>query len=160
MVELAACKQPSIAAARASDLASVQSLFRAYAEWLDYAICFEGFEQELRDLPGDYVAPLGGLWLARLDGTDAGVIALRRKSEGVGEIKRLWVAPAGRGHGLGRRLVETALTAARRAGYGRLYLETLEQMQAARELYGDLGFSAVSAKHPDGRIEMELALRT
>ena len=147
-----------IRAAGDDDLETVRALFRAYAEWLEYAICFEGFEAELRGLPGDYAPPSGGLWLASVGGETAGVIALRQKAAGVGELKRLWVPRRWRGRGLGRLLTEKALAAARQVGYGRVYLETLGRMEAARDLYAALGFSAIAEPHPDGRIEMELVL--
>ena len=94
---------PSIAAASGEgDMATVRELFLEYAAWLDFDLCFQGFEQEVADLPGKYAPPAGGLWLARVAGAPAGVVGLRPLEQDVAELKRLWIRPAFRGHGLGR----------------------------------------------------------
>ena len=140
---------------------TVRQLFREYADWLEVDLCFQGFEEELAGLPGAYVPPAGGLWLARVEGKLAGVVALRPHDAGRCELKRLWVRPGFRGYGLGRRLVEVAIAAGRKAGHGRLCLDTLGQMTTARPLYESLGFGEIEAYY-DNPLEdvryMELAL--
>lgn len=130
--------------ASAEDLQSVRDIFREYAATLTVDLDFQNFDQELADLPGDYAPPRGALLLARVDGTLAGCCALRPMDcsdyPNAAEMKRLFVRKAFRGFGLGRQLTESILDEARRAGYSTVLLDTLDEMEAARALYEDLGF--------------------
>ncbi len=136
---------PSIAAASGlRDMATVRDLFVEYAAWLDFDLCFQGFDRELASLPGKYAPPGGGLWLAYVAGEPAGVVGLRPLDEEAAELKRLWIRPAFRGHRLGRRLTETAIGSARSAGYRALRLDTIGGLMAeARRLYESLGFREI-----------------
>jgi ribosomal protein S18 acetylase RimI-like enzyme len=124
----------------ASQLAAVQQLFRDYGDTIDVDLEFQGFSDELADLPGEYAAPLGALLLAEVAGDYVGCVALRRLEEGVCEMKRLYVAPAGRGRGLGRQLAEEIIVRAVALGYKKMRLDTLATMTEARQLYSSLGF--------------------
>ena len=151
------------AAAGAADMAIVHGLFIEYADWLDFDLCFQGFDQELATLPGTYAPPEGGLWLARVGGAPAGVVGLRPLDPGICELKRLWVRSAFRGRDLGRRLTETAILAARAAGYRVMRLDTIGGlMREARGLYESLGFREAAPyyrnPHP-GADYMELDLQ-
>lgn len=126
------------------DVEIVRALFLEYAQWLDFDLCFQGFEEELAALPGKYVPPMGGLWLACVGTEVAGVVGLRPLEEGVCELKRLWIRPDFRGLGLGRALTETAIEAARSAGHRALRLDTVgSTMQRAVALYRTLGFREI-----------------
>lgn len=129
-------------AATAADLAAAADLMRAYAAWLDIDLGFQDFEAELASLPGKYAPPSGALFLARLsDGNPVGCVALRAlPAAGCCEMKRLYVAPEGRGSGLGRRLAETIIAEARRLEYREMRLDTLPSMRGAIALYRSLGF--------------------
>ena len=128
-------------------LAQVALIFREYAQSLPIDLGFQGFEQELATLPGVYASPRGALLLATVDGLVAGCCALRPLDASdyanASEMKRLYVCPAFRGLGLGRQLAEAILDAARHAGYACVLLDTLDDMEAARALYEDLGFEEV-----------------
>lgn len=138
----------------AAQLQAAQALFREYAASLQIDLGFQDFEEELAAFPGDYVAPRGALLLAWAPpapaaGQDAplrlaGCCALRPMDTAdypnAAEMKRLYVRPAFRGLGLGRRLAEATLDAARQAGYSCVLLDTLDDMESARALYVDLGF--------------------
>ena len=124
-----------------------REIFREYAQGLGVDLCFQQFDQELAALPGDYAAPHGALLLATVDGRVAGCCALRPLDNtdypNAAEMKRLYVRDAFRGLGLGRQLVEATLDAARQAGYACVLLDTLDDMEAARSLYEDLGFEDI-----------------
>ena len=97
-------------------------------------------------MPGSYAPPKGALWLATVDGELAGCVGFRpHDGAGACEMKRLWLRPAYRKLGLGRRLAVTCIEAARAAGYCTLCLDTLGFMDAARALYTSLGFHEIPA---------------
>ena len=126
---------------------TVRTIFREYAETLGVDLCFQDFENELQQLPGDYAAPRGALLLAQVDGAVAGCCALRPLDNAdypnASEMKRLFVRKAFRGFGLGRELAEAMLDRARQAGYACVLLDTLDDMEAARALYAELGFEEI-----------------
>ena len=126
------------------DLNDVRTLFRAYAESLNFNCCFEGFEEEVAALPGEYKPPAGRLLLAWRGSEVVGCVALRPLDGPACEMKRLYVRPQARGEHLGRRLAERACEEARMAGYSRICLDTLpETMAAAVNLYTAMGFRPV-----------------
>lgn len=137
-------------------------LFEEYAAWLGFNLCFQNFDKELAELPGDYAPPNGRLLLAVENNQVEGCVALRKIGEGIGEMKRLYVRPAFRGKGLGRTLTETIIEAARELGYRQLRLDTLPgKMDRAITMYRSLGFEDID-RYYDNPYEaaafMELAL--
>ena len=124
-----------------ADVELARALFAEYAGWLNVDLCFQGFDEELRTLPGAYAPPRGRLLLAGHETDAFACIALRPLDPAtVGEIKRLYVQPAHRGEGWGRRLVAAVLAEARAIGYEELKLDTLNWMSSARALYEAVGF--------------------
>ena len=123
---------------------AARKLFREYSERLGVSLCFQGFEDELRVLESMYAPPAGALLLLEHDGRYVGCVGVRRLGEEC-EMKRLYVGPALRGQGWGRRLAEAAAARARELGYRRLYLDTLPAMTEARALYATMGFETTDA---------------
>jgi ribosomal protein S18 acetylase RimI-like enzyme len=127
-------------ASSAPDVAAARLLLEEYQASLGFSLCFQNFDAELAGLPGAYAPPEGRLLLAFASGGPAGCIALRKIADDICEMKRLWVRPAFRGTGLGRRLAESLLGEARTIGYRRIRLDTLPSMGRAQALYVSLGF--------------------
>jgi GNAT superfamily N-acetyltransferase len=125
-------------------LDDVRRLFREYAGSLGVDLGFQGFDEELAELPGAYAPPRGRLLLAMVDGAAAACVALRPFGARDCELKRLYVRENARGAGLGRLLAAAAIDAARAVGYERMLLDTLPAMGAARALYRTLGFEEVA----------------
>lgn len=159
---------PTILAVGAEDefaLARVRHCFRSYAdefaETIAESLRHQGFESELAGLPGEFAPPSGCLLLALVSGQPAGCVALRDLGGGTCEMKRLYVAPTGRGRGLGRLLVSEILRRAADAGYRRMVLDTLPEMAGALALYRSFGFeeTAPYGDSPVGRtLYLEKAL--
>lgn len=122
-----------------SDFESAKTLFLEYAGWLDFDLCFQGFETELGTLPRYYCHP-GGIWLAYCDGNLAGCAALRKIDDKTCEMKRLFVRDKFRGKKIGRLLSEKLIREAKENGFRTMKLDTLERMKEAVALYKSLGF--------------------
>jgi putative acetyltransferase len=141
-------------------IAQVRGLFREYAAGLNFDLCFQGFEQELASLPGDYAPPRGRLLLALVDGQPAGCVAFHDVGNAACEMKRLYVRPAFRGQKLGRALAERAIHEADELNYCRMRLDTVAPvMERAVNLYRALGFQEIPPYRPNpiaGAMYMEL----
>lgn len=129
------------------ELQAARDIMREYAASLTVDLCFQNFDAEMAALPGEYAAPQGALLLAWVDGEVAGCVAMR-PLPGVDyanacEMKRLYVRRAFRRFGLGRTLAQAVIDAAALAGYSVMLLDTLDEMESARELYATLGFEEV-----------------
>jgi ribosomal protein S18 acetylase RimI-like enzyme len=145
-----------IAAASTRDIPDVARLFAAYERHIGVDLSYQGFADEVATLPGKYAPPHGQLLIAR-DGAQRaiGCVALRAMSATrCCEMKRLFVAPEGRGLGLGRTLAEAILAEGARLGYAELRLDTLPTMQDAIGLYRKLGFVSIEPYYaaPEGTI--------
>ena len=125
------------------DLDSVRELFIEYQAAIGLDLGFQGFEDELANLPGKYALPSGRLYIAVCGGDSAGCAALRRVSEEHCELKRLYVRERYRGSGIGRALTEKIICDAKAMGYRRIILDTLSSLHNAVSLYRRLGFADI-----------------
>jgi putative acetyltransferase len=137
------------------DTEQARALLTNYGEYLASSpsgaagVCIPGYEAELRGLPGKYVGKEADLLLARVKGEGAGCVAITRRvlADGMdaAEMKRLWVEPRFRGHGMGRGLVGSAINWARAHECGAVVLDTVnEAMPEAAELYRSFGFEEIT----------------
>lgn len=145
-----------------SDLREARAFFIEYASSLGFDLSFQGFDEEIARLPGEYSQPDGCILLA-YEGSDvAGCVALRKLADGVCEMKRMYVRPTFRSKGIGRALALELIHIARNSGYERMRLDTMPFMREAIELYRRLGFRKIEEYryNPlEGALFMELLLR-
>lgn len=144
-----------------ADLRAARAIIAEYVNAISHVACasfaHQNVEKELADLPGMYVPPLGGIWLAWKGREPVGCIALRpvvshlaqQRTRNVGEIKRMYTRPAARGLGVARRMCDALLAAARQAGYRELWLDSDPELVAALMLYESLGFAPVDRYNQD-----------
>jgi GNAT superfamily N-acetyltransferase len=151
-----------IQAQSAEDIERARQLFREYQDWLQIDLCFQDFERELANLPGNYAPPAGRLLLAYEDAELAGCVALRKTDDGICEMKRLFLRDKFRGKGLGRRLIDGVIREAKQIGYDRMRLDTLPpKMNDAIALYRSYGFKQIAPYYNNpvpGAMFMELNL--
>jgi len=146
----------------APQIAQVRELFLEYAQSLGFSLCFQNFDQELAELPGDYAPPAGRLLLAEYDAQLAGCVALHKLDSAICEMKRLYLRPQFRGKGLGRLLAERIIAEARQIGYQRMRLDSVEPvMKDAVAMYRRFGFKEIAPYRPNpnpGVLYLELQL--
>lgn len=130
------------------ELEQVRQFFRNYAAWLGVDLDYQNFGDEMASLPGAYAAPAGRLFFAEFEGRPAGCVGIRPSSDGVCEMKRLYVEPDMRGNGIGRQLALAAIKAAKALGYRKVMMDTLPAMRIAVKLYRELGFKEAPAYYP------------
>jgi carbonic anhydrase len=143
------------------DVAEVRRLVLAHAAVRATTPGVEFMRADAERMPGPYVPPRGGLWIAVHDDVGVGCVALRPLDEHSAEVKRMFVEEAWRGRGVGRALMETVVAGARERGYRMLRLGTLDDMKVAQRLYESLGFRPIERYRPDELVdtrfyEMEL----
>ena len=139
-----------------------RQLFLEYGGSLGFSLCFQSFDEELKNLPGAYGPPSGRLLLARYIDHAAGCVALRKLEAGICEMKRLYLRPQFRGKGVGLALVTAVIAEARQIGYARMRLDTVEPvMKDAVVMYRRFGFREIApyCTNPiEGALYMELGL--
>jgi len=145
-----------------TQIAQARELFLEYAQSLGFSLCFQNFDKELANLPGDYAPPDGRLLLAEYQSQLAGCVALHKLSADTCEMKRLYLRSQFRGRRLGRILAERIISEARQIGYQRMRLDTVEPvMKNAVAMYRKMGFREIEpyCRNPiAGALYMELDL--
>lgn len=138
-------------AASKADYDAFGRVIRAYVEWcrerykampwlVDAAFGYQALDEELKDLPAKYGPPEGRTFLAFEEGQVAGGVAYHRLSDGVCEMKRMFVFKEHAGRGIGRLLCRTLIDEASAAGFSTMRLDTSRDMREAIALYKSAGF--------------------
>ena len=153
-------------AVTARNIELVRGLLEEYGAWgvaegIAFPEEYKAFQEQLSNLPDGFAPPDGRLLVAIYQGRAAGCVALRKLSDGVCEMKRLYVRTKFRRLGIGKALAQAVIEQARGIGYTRMRLDTVSSMEAARALYVSLGFKEIEAYryNPlEGAVFMELSL--
>ena len=151
-----------VPAESAAQLDAIRELLLEYWQNRKLELFVFDFDQELAGLPGAYAPPDGRLFLAQWENKSAGCVALRKLESGICEMKRLYLSPKFRGKGFGKILAEFIINEARKIGYQKMRLDTIQaNMQEAIVLYRQLGFNEIAPYRVNplpGVIFMELVL--
>ncbi len=142
------------------DTQIVESLFSAYLEFLAErapehreAIDSKYPSDRIPDLVAGFLRentrPTGDILIARLGGAPVGCAMMRQIEPGIVEVQRVFVAPAARGHGVGRALTLRLMEQARADGQQVMRLDTGAKLAEAIGLYRSLGFRERDAYHSD-----------
>jgi GNAT superfamily N-acetyltransferase len=145
-----------------AQLIQIRGLFKEYIDSLGFELTFQDYKSELQELPGEYAPPDGQLLLACLENNPIGCVALRRMTDTICELKRMYLKSEYRGRGFGRMLIEAAILEARRIGYQYMRLDTIATMKEATSLYRSMGFQEIPAYRynpMEGATFMELLLK-
>ncbi len=136
-------------------LDTVRELFTEYVEELDEDLNFQKFEDEIKDPLDKYGPPDGCLLVAYWYNEPAGCIALQRlPGDQLCEMKRLYVKPVYREHGIGDDLIKKLLEVAKEHGFKSMVLDTLERLKEAIRLYEYNGFVNTSAYYENPLTEV------
>jgi putative acetyltransferase len=127
----------------ATGYAAAVELFREYEQGLGIDLCFQNFEDELKNIPLKYGPPTGALWVLKDTDAFVGCVAIWKLEEGICELKRMYIKPAYRGQQWGQKLLESAQQKAKTMGYDFMRLDTLERLTPAIELYQKSGFTEI-----------------
>ncbi|WP_171210909.1 MULTISPECIES: GNAT family N-acetyltransferase [unclassified Ruegeria] len=143
IVRLASCED---------DIEAARMLCREWLKWHwenypsdwprgdDHPMDPKSFEAILKELPALHERPLGGIIVASVDGKPMGCVMYSEARPGTAEFNRMFVSQAGRGLGLGRRLLNEMFEQLAADGYSHVFFSSATFLTQARAMYEDAGF--------------------
>jgi GNAT superfamily N-acetyltransferase len=128
------------------DSPDAQSALAQYVEELSRRFP-DGFDTSRAAPPAKdaFTPPSGAFLVVRAEGRVLGCGALRTEPGGIGEIRRMWIAPELRGRGAGRALLAELEERSRQLGCSRIRLDTAAELHEARALYDSAGYREIPA---------------
>ncbi|MES2168249.1 MAG: helix-turn-helix domain-containing GNAT family N-acetyltransferase [Pseudomonadota bacterium] len=125
----------------------VQQHGALYAREFGWDISFEGLCAEIAaQFLKNFDPARERCWIAEIDGQQVGSVFLVKHTDEVAKIRLLLIDPAGRGLGIGKRLVDECIAFARSCGYRKITLWTQSMLLAARGIYQKAGFVHVATE--------------
>jgi ribosomal protein S18 acetylase RimI-like enzyme len=123
-----------------NEIAQARALILEYIKWLNHDLCFQNIDEELSRFPEKYDEPDGAFFIAKENDNIIGCAGLKKMDDKTCEMKRLFVNDKYRGKGLGKKLVEMIIEAAKSKNYEKMQLDTLNTMENALAIYYKAGF--------------------
>jgi len=132
-------------AQHAEDFAAARELILEYVTWLGIDLSFQNFDQEMNTLPATYGNKDGRLFMAFINGQAVGIAGIKRFNDTDCEVKRMYVKPASRGLGIGKRLLMECIDMAKKLNYCTIKLDSAAFMKSAIKIYTECGFVEIPA---------------
>ena len=136
--------QQLIIATTKAEYEAAAGLFIEYAKWLGIDLGFQHFDEEIQELETMYAAPQGGIILCKQGHDYIGCVAIRKLTDDIAELKRMYVQPQYQKMGIGKKILERSLQLAKEINYSIIHLDTLSNMLPAINLYKQYGFNEIA----------------
>ncbi len=124
---------------------AAQLIIASYVDFLGMDLAFQNFAYEMDNFCAMYGPPLGSMILLEVDCSIVGAVGLRYFSDGICEMKRMYIVPQCQGMGLGKHLISFFIERARALQYKAIRLDTVPRLDKALTLYRKYGFYPIAA---------------
>lgn len=125
------------------DFEIARSISKDYIEWLNMDLSFQNTDKEFKNFNDIYGPPHGWFIIAIANNQIAGGVGIRRFTNEICEMKRLFVYDSFQGLGIGKLLCFEIMEKAKELGYNKMYLDTVSRLINANQLYEKIGFKDI-----------------